>query len=228
MHDVDRTQLEAPDTGEFELDSGEFEYGRDYEASAGPEGEGVLDEIEEMELATQFLEIQDEAELDQFIGKLIGRVAKGARKFFQSPLGKQLGGLLKGAAKKLLPVAGKALGGAFGGPVGAAIGGKLAKGAGDLLGLELEGLSLEDQEFEAARQYVRFATAAVENAAAAPDDAPPDAVANDAAVNAAQNHAPGLVRPAAKSGRGPGMRPGGGRRTGRWIRRGDRIVLLGV
>ncbi len=227
MHDVDRTQLESPDTGEFELDSGEFEFEQEYELSSGLEGEGVLDEVEEMELATEFLEIQDEAELDQFIGKLIGRVAKGARKFFQSPLGKKLGGLLKGAAKKLLPVAGKAIGGAFGGPVGAAIGGKLASGAGNLMGLELEGLSPEDREFEVARQYVRFATAAVANAAAAPDSAPPEAVAQDAAVNAAQNHAPGLVRPGMRPRPG-GMRPGGGRRMGRWIRRGDKIVLLGV
>ena len=130
----------------------------------GLEGEGFLDETDEMELAAQFLEIQDEAELDQFIGNLIDRVRKGARKFFRSPLGQQLGKLLKGAAKKILPVAGAAVGGVFGGPAGAAIGGKLASGAGKALGLELEGLSPEDKEFEVARQYVRFANAAIQNA----------------------------------------------------------------
>jgi hypothetical protein len=224
MHDVDRTQLEAGDSGEFELDSGEFEFENGYEVSSGFEGEGSLDEMEEMELAAEFLEVQDEYELDQFIGKLISRVAKGAGKFFKSPLGKKLGGFLKGAAKKLLPVAGKALGGAFGGPVGAAIGGKLAAGASDLLGLELEGLSPEDREFEVARQYVRFATAAVAKAAAAPPSQPPDVVAKSAVAGAANDHAPGLVRP--RPG-GP-VRYGAGRRTGRWIRRGNRIVLLGV
>jgi hypothetical protein len=226
MHDVDRTQLEAADSGEFELDSGEFEFEHDYEASSGMEGEGLLNEMDEMELAAEFLEVQDEAELDQFIGKLIGRVAKGAGKFFRSPLGQKLGGLLKGAAKKLLPVAGKALGAAFGGPLGAAVGGKLAAGAGDLLGLELEGLSPEDREFEAARQYVRFATAAVAQAAAAPASQPPESVAQNAATDAARAHAPGLVKP--RPGAGGAVRYGSGRRTGRWIRRGNRIVLLGV
>ena len=37
--------------------------------------------------------------------------------------------------------------------------------AGSALGLELEGLSQEDREFEAAKQFVRFASDAVKNAA---------------------------------------------------------------
>jgi len=225
MHDLDRTQLEASDGGEFDYGTGEFELegGADYEGAGGIEGEGYLSETEEMELAAAFLEIQNEAELDQFIGNLIDRFRKGARKFFRSPLGQQLGKMLKGAAKRLLPAAGAAVGGVFGGPAGAAIGGKLAAGAGKALGLELEGLSPEDKEFEIARQYVRFANAAVQNAADAPPDEPPEDAAQTATVAAAQQHAPGLLRPR-------GGRPGrpGLRGSGRWIRRGNRILLLGV
>jgi len=223
MHDLDRTQLEASDGSEFEYGNGEFELDGGSEFEAGGGIEGYLDETEEMELAAQFLEIQDEAELDQFIGSLIDRVSKGARKFLRSPLGQKLGQVLKGAAKKLLPVAGAAVGGMFGGPAGAALGGKLASGAGKALGLELEGLSPEDKEFEIARQYVRFANAAIQNATDAPPSEPPEDTAKTATVAAARQHAPGLLRP----GGGKMMRPGG-RTSGRWIRRGNRILLLGV
>ncbi|PWU11964.1 MAG: hypothetical protein C5B51_01735 [Terriglobia bacterium] len=220
MHDLDRTQLEAPDTGEFE-DSGAFEFEAEPQFEGGLEGEETLGEVEEMELASEFLGIQSEAELDQFLGDLVKRISRAARKAIQSPLGKHLGGLLKGAAKKFLPLAGKVVGGAFGGPVGAALGGRLAQGAGNLLGLELEGLSREDQEFEVARQFVRFANETVQRAAAAPPNQPPDQVASAAAAAAARRHAPGLLRSS-------GGASFGHRRTGRWIRRGNRIVLFGV
>ena len=49
-------------------------------------------------------------------------------------------------------MAGSALGGMVGGPLGAQLGGSLANMAGSALGLELEGLSNEDREFEAAKQ----------------------------------------------------------------------------
>jgi uncharacterized protein (DUF697 family) len=226
MHDLDRTQLEADGSGEFESLGDEFEYS--YESdnefeSAGLEGEDVLSELDEMELAGDMLEIESEEELDQFIGKLFKKIGAAAKKVVRSPLGKHIGGFLKGAAKKVLPLAGKAIGGAFGGPVGAAIGGKLASGAGDLLGLELEGLSPEDREFEVARQFVRFASATVKNAAAAPPTQPPSVAARSAVASAARRHAPGLIR-----GNGRTSYAGHGRRTGKWIRRGNRIIIFGV
>jgi hypothetical protein len=222
MHDLDRTQLEVPDTGEFEEET-DYEFDSEFDESSSYNGGGVLSEIDEMELAGDFLEIQDEEELDLFIGKLFKKLGQGARRLIASPLGKKIGGILKGAAKKLLPVAGGALGGLVGGPAGAALGSKLAGGAGQALGLEVEGLSGEDQEFEIARQYVRFATAAVQNAATAPPSQPPSQAARAAAASAARQHAPGLLR---SGGAKPSL--GGGRRSGRWIRRGNRIVLLGV
>lgn len=224
MHDLDRTQLEMSDTGEFEAESSGYELDSEFEfeAHTGAYGGADLSEIDEMELAGDFLEIQDEAELDQFLGKLFKKLGQGARKILASPIGKQLGGILKGAAKKLLPVAGGVLGGMVGGPAGAALGSNLAGGAAQAMGLEVEGLSGEDQEFEVARQYVRFATAAVQNAATAPPVEPPAQAARSAAVEAARQHAPGLLR---QRGR---RVPVSGQRSGRWVRRGNRIVLFGV
>jgi hypothetical protein len=130
-----------------------------------------------------------------------------------------LGKVIKRVAKKALPIAGGALGTFIGGPAGGAIGSKLAGAAGKIFGLELEGLSPEDQEFEVARRVVRLAGTAAKKAAGALPTANPAAVAK-----AAKAHAPGLVKPAR-----PMMRPFmGGGRSGRWIRRGRRIVLMGV
>ncbi len=217
MHDIDRTQLEFdPEASAYE---GDFEYS---EEVGDTEAESPFSEVEEMELASELLTVTDEAELDQFLGKLMKR----AGRFMKSPVGRALGGILRTAAKQALPIVGKAAGGFFGGPVGAAIGGKLASAAGQAFGLELEGLSAEDAEFEVARNFVRFAGAAAAKAASAPPTTPPPAAARVAAVAAAKRHAPGLLQ-AGVSAAGP---PAGGvpGRTGRWVRRGRAIIVLGV
>jgi hypothetical protein len=222
MHDIDRTQAEyASDLSG--LESGYQE--ADFEFQSG---EGPIAEVDEMELAGELLEISDEAELDQFLGKLFGKVAKGARGFLRSSTGKALGGILKGAAKAALPIAGGALGTFVGGPIGASLGSSLASQAGSMFGLELEGLSPEDQEFEVARQFVRFAADAAQKAAAQPgQNSSPQAAATTAAVAAARQFAPGLLRNGA-TGQNTGTRHAAGGQSGRWIRRGRKIVLLGV
>jgi hypothetical protein len=95
---------------------------------------------------------------------------------------------------------------------------ELAKGAGHALGLELEGLSSEDREFEAARQLVHLVGAAIADAAAAPAAAAPDATARAAIAAAAASFAPGLF---ATLGPPP-------RSSGRWVRRGGRIIVEGA
>jgi hypothetical protein len=186
-----------------------------------------FDEVEEMELAAQLLEVTDEAELDQFIGGLLKRAARAARKVIRSPLGQHLGGLVKGAIKRALPGVGAAVGGAIPG-VGADLGGQVATQAGQLLGLELEGLSPEDQEFEAAKRLVRLAGTAVQNAPTSPTAmASPAAAAQTALVKAAQQHAPGLVRGGA-AGPAAGTCNCRWRTSGRWLRRGGKIILLGT
>jgi hypothetical protein len=194
-----------------------------------------------MELAAELLGVSSEAELDQFLGGLIKRgaqlVGKGVQavsSFAKSPTGQALGGLLKGAAKQALPMLGQAAGTYFGGPAGGAIGGQLASGLGSLFGLELEGLSNEDQEFEVARQFVRFAGTAAANAAAAPTSGSPQSTASSAVTAAAQQFAPGLIRPtggAQQTHRAGGIQQthhAGNGHGGRWTRQGNQIILHGV
>lgn len=216
MHDFDGTQKEHDsEMGTFE--SEQFEYGE-----TGWSGE-VFGEAELMELAAELLEVRDEAELDRFLGDLIKKAGRAIGSVVRSPVGQAVGGILKGAAKKALPLAGAALGGWVGGPLGAKVGSGLASMAGQALGLELEGLSQEDREFEAAKQFVRFAGETVKKAASAPPSVAPPTVAQRAAVSAAQQHAPGLLRGAAGT-----IPPGiaGRARTGRWIRRGRNVIIV--
>jgi hypothetical protein len=186
---------------------------------------GVFSEDEEMELASELLELRDEQELDHFLGDIIKKVGGAIGGIVKSPIGRAIGGVLKGVAKTALPIAGGALGGVVGGPVGAMLGSNLASMAGGALGLELEGLSQEDREFEAARQFCRFAGAAVQNALQAPPDADPAAAAQAAAVESARIHAPGLMDIGERHRHHHRRHH---RQTGRWFRRGDTIVLLEV
>jgi hypothetical protein len=174
-------------------------------------------ELQEMELASELLEVSSEAELDRFLGDLMRRAAGAAGRLAKSPTGQALGGILKQAAKQALPVVGSGLGGLVSPDMGT-FGGRVGAAAADLLGLELEGLSGEDREFEVARSLVRFMTAACRNAASAPPDAPPEAVARSAVQAAAREHAPGLAR--TLGGRRPGQA-----RSGRWQRQGQAIVI---
>lgn len=184
----------------------------------------VLSEGEETELAAEFLGIDNEAEMDQFLGKLIHNVGHSLNKWVKSPQGQQLVGVLKSVAKTALPIAGGALGGVVGGPAGALIGSSLASLAGSLFGLELEGLSPEDRDLEASRQFIRFASQTVANALDADPRADPREAVERAARDAARLYAPGLLDIAGVGHRGRGFM----RRTGRWVRHGDRIIVFGV
>ncbi len=139
---------EMPEDGEIES----FEAGAE---------DAVFGETEEMELAAQLLEITDENELDDFLGALIARATGGARRL------RRFAALARAA-----PAGGEECaaddrrrGGKSDRARGwRAIGSKLATAAGNLFGLELEGMSPEDQEFEVARRFVRFAGAGARNA----------------------------------------------------------------
>jgi hypothetical protein len=89
------------------------------------------------------------------------------------------------------------------------------------MGLELEGLSPEDKEYEVARQFVRFASAAARNACLSRSANNPVGAARTAALMAARTHAPGLAP--RLQGRSSLLWP----RSGRWMRRGKTIVLFG-
>ena len=149
---MDRTQLEyGSELSEF----GEFpEYSSGNRSSGGSgtvleavrgEGEGSnwetgyeygessMGEVMEDELASELLEVSNEAELDHFLGSLISKAAKGVGKFKgHQPATRSAHP--QAVAKKVLPLAGGALGTFVGGPAGAALGGKLASMAGDAFG----------------------------------------------------------------------------------------------
>jgi hypothetical protein len=212
MHDIGQTSLET-----------ETEFEGDLEAEGGGEvGEGFLSDEQEMELTSELLEVTGEQELEQFLSNLISTVGSAVGQFARSDTGRALGGVLKDAARQALPIVGRAVGQWASPTRGGDIGADLATQAGRALGLELEGLSAEDAEFEAARQFVRFATEAARNACLGQSYGPPEQVARTAAVQAAQVHAPGLAP--RLQGRSGSRWP----RSGRWIRRGQTIVLIGA
>ena len=171
MHNIDRTNLESnygEYSGEYTGEYGGTEFG--YEAGEQESEtygeytqEGTFSEADEMELAAELLSVSNEAELDQFLGKLF----KKAGAFIKGPVGQKLLGGLKSIAKKALPTLGGAFGNLIAPGIGGAIGSNLASQAGSMFGLELEGLSYEDQEFEVAKQIVRLGGAAASNAAQA-------------------------------------------------------------
>jgi hypothetical protein len=87
-------------------------------------------------------------------------------------------------------------------------------------------LSQEEVDLEGAKQFVRLAANTVQRATAAAPSADPRAVAQRAVTQAARVLAPGLLRATAGPAAAPGYGANG--RSGRWMRRGNRIVLFGV
>lgn len=191
MHDLDRIQMES------------FEY--EFEAENENEA-GVFGEAETETLAAELMEVQSEAELEQFLGNLIKKAGQAVGSFVRSPVGQALGGALKSAVKQGLPTVGSALGGMIGGAQGAKIGGQLGSFASGQIN-EME------MEMETAKDIVRMAGNAVKNAAAAPAGSNPVAIAKAAVAQAVKSLPAATARGGAQ---------------GRWIRRGNRIVLLGV
>jgi hypothetical protein len=190
--------------------------------------EGVFSEAQEMELASQLLELNSEQELEQFLGDLISKAGKAIGSFVKSPIGNAIGGVLKSAAKVALPIAGGALGTFVGGPMGTAIGSKLGSMADQALGPELEGLSPEDREFEAARQFVRFAGDTVKNALQAPRSFDPATVARAAASEAAREYIPGLTDHSFGGEEAGHRQHHHHRHRSQWSRQNDTIVVFGV
>lgn len=270
MHNTDRTtgemgyEFEQEYSQEFNQENFElnelgqelenaFEMSNEYSGELAQEYQGeysgelsgeVFHEAMEMELASELLNVSNEQEMDQFLGKLVRKAAGAVSRFAQSSAGKAVGGFLKSAAKKALPWAGRALGGMVGGPLGSAIGGKLGSYASTLFELELEGLSNEDKEFEIARAYVRFAGDAVRRAARNPAYRyNPRQAVRSAVVGSARRYAPGFLRRRPRKRYYPAARPAAAYNTpadmnnygnstgaaapesGSWYREGNQIIL---
>lgn len=220
-------------------------------------GPGGLGQSREHTLAAELLDVTSEAGMDQFLGKLLSSAVSAVRDFARSDTGRAVGGVLKSAAAQALPqfgqIAGDALppagaGRAAGGRAGGAAGGRAGATSGRPgatsgrasatgqragartaskreVGLQTEGLSAEDHEYQTARAFVRFADETAQLAAERAGAAPPAVVARQAATAAARQHLPGLLRAPGAAG---SAAPSTGASEGRWIRRGNRIVVLGA
>ena len=176
------------------------------ELGAGP---ALFGEQQELELALELLAVSNEAELDQFLGKVFKSVWKGVKK-----IAKPLGGVLKTVARTALPFVGGAPGSMRPIPgVGTALGSALGRAASNALELEFGGELSGEDELEVARRFVRVAGQAAQ--LAADGDASPRAV--EAALSRAlQQQLPHFrAAPQTES------------ESGRWRRRGNRIVLTG-
>lgn len=177
----------------------------------------LFGEQEELELAMELLEVASEEELDQFLGKVFKSVWKGVKK-----IAKPLGGALKAVAKTALPFVGGALGSMIPIPgVGTALGSALGRAVGNALELEFGGALSGEDELEVARRFVRVAGQAARQAG----DSDGSARAMESALADALRQQLPHFRPA------PAQRAGGAGidgDSGRWQRRGNRIVLTGA
>jgi hypothetical protein len=179
----------------------------------------LFSEAEENELAMELLSVSNEAELDQFLGKVFSSAWKGIRKVGSAvaKVAQPLAGALRGVAKAALPLVGGALGSfipipGVGTLVGSALGGMLSKA----LELEFEGVEREQQAFERAVRFVRIAASAAQHvaqdAALAAPGQDPGPVVRAALERALRHHVPGLAQV---------PRPV----TGRWRQRRATFVL---
>src|SRR6059058_3045319 len=136
MDGIGGTQPQLEWEWESEGPGYELEQSESFTSPTG-ELELPLHETQELELASELLEVSSEGELEQFLGNVFRTVGSAVGRFARSDAGKALREMLKDAARRALPTTGA--GTAPG--AGAATGGPLAQQAGALLGLELEGLS---------------------------------------------------------------------------------------
>jgi hypothetical protein len=273
MHDIDRVLLEAPSSEQeqedeqfLEQEDEQFLFEDEAEHEHEHEHEHVLTEAQEVELANELLEVGSEQSLEHFISDLFSAAADRAGRFARSRTGRQLGGILKQAALKSLPVIGAGVGGSVAGQRGERAGRALGNAA-RCFGVDLEGMTAEDREFELARHFVRLGDCATRQALQQLNSGPPAHVARRAMTLATRRHAPGLPlnriltappmrrippaepslaaepvpqapaapRRARSAAAGVAPRSTGacpscgsplGGRTGRWIKRGNAVVLL--
>lgn len=150
----------------------------------------VFDDYQQIELAINLMDIAHERQLDCFLDKVIRIASRNAGSPIDLSIQRAIRDALKVAACGALR---RAMRERMASPLGPRLARALASNAGLALGLELEGLSGEDREFEAVRQFIRFAGRTVEVAASLTPNHDPAGIAHQAASEAAQLYAPGLM-----------------------------------
>ena len=199
--------------------AGEFEF--EYESFEG----GETSEQEELELAMELLSVQNEHEMEQFLGKLVRGIGRGLK-----AVGRVALPALKSLAKVALPIAGTALGSFIPIPgVGSMIGGALGRAAANALELEFAGMDPGQADIEKARRMVRILRSAVGELSSALGSSAPESAVRSALRSAVQRNIPGVNLSALNLA----ARAGSGSPTatttvsGRWWRRGNTIVVDG-
>jgi hypothetical protein len=140
-----------------------------------------------VELAAELLDVTNEAELEGFLRRVVAAAARGVGGRLPAATGRGLVAVLKRTAERTLPTVATLVGDSIGGTAGPSA----AATATRVYGLELEGMSAEDRDYEIARQFLRFAQAAAARAVTAPAPASPATVAA-AVEGASREFAPGL------------------------------------
>lgn len=173
---------------------------------ASPAAVLPLQHDDELALAAQLLELRSPQHFATFVSHWLASTGAGRRLRgtpLEAPLRQSLGQLLA----PLLPLHGAAP--------------ERLRRLARIFGVELEGLSPEDKEFELARRMVQLMRAVVTELARLPasaETAAPQKVAA-ALLPVARTLAPGLIRHAAQASRPPS--------SGRWRREGGHIVVSG-
>jgi hypothetical protein len=152
----------------------------------------ALSDEQEMEFGAYLLAVTDERGLDDVITAIIRATENAVAIKAGTRLKHALGTILKLATRNAFTYSKRHFG-LDRKPLGPELGGALASIAGRVLGLELEGLSPEDREFEACKQFIRFGAETIRHALESNDQRNGIAAAYRAAVKAASAHAPGLM-----------------------------------
>ncbi|AVR96741.1 hypothetical protein [Pseudoduganella armeniaca] len=159
------------------------------EMEFAPLASATHDEAGEMSYAAQLLEARSPALLDSVLRDLLARAR------IAGPVAQPIAATLRRAARLVFPLN------------GTRAPGDLKRKAAAIFGMELEGLSPEDKEFELARRFVRLAGDVIDEARARAGQAP-ERAARLALQQAARRYAPGLLRQDAQAAATlPGRRP---------------------
>jgi hypothetical protein len=140
----------------------------------------VSRELEELDLASHFLEAQSTPQIAALVAHLMDRSAAAVGRRIDPQVRAQLQTRLMETGQALRAVLSRN----DGTPVSAET----------IFGTELEGLSPEDQEFETARRTVRLMMMISRHAALVPQSATPESAVSQAERLAARHLAPGLSR----------------------------------
>lgn len=205
----------------------------------------LTQEMNEYELAHELVNLQSEAEINQFLGSLVSSAWRGAKALYNSPLGQaakgQLVSGLKSLGRKALPALGGAVGNYIGGSTGRNWGAKAGNWAagrylneyeGEFAGEyegEYEGEYSSPRNVQVARNLIRTARHAATLIANQSQSGQPinRRVVRGIITQSARQNFPG-VRPAAVTMGGDVISSPSQSSGGTWYRQGNQLILSGI